>query len=255
MTAPDDALDTLRAWLLDSRSTVIFTGAGISTESGIPDFRSPGGIWSRYRPIDFGEFMASEEKRRESWRMRFALENEGLFGQAQPNIAHRRIAEWIEQGRADCVITQNIDGLHQAAGVPDMQVIELHGNNQYAGCLECHKRFELAPIRANFMRDESLPWCDRCGGIVKSAVISFGQPMPEAAMRRAQAVSLGCELFIVIGSSLLVYPAADLPVLAKRRGARLVIINREPTPLDGLADLLLPRQIGPTLAGIDLPER
>jgi len=253
MTLPDSALDRLREWLLDSRSTVIFTGAGISTESGIPDFRSPGGIWSRYRPIDFGEFLASEVKRRESWRMRFALENEGLFGQAQPNIAHRRIAEWVEQGRVECVITQNIDGLHQAAGLPDTRVIELHGNNQHACCLECHKRFELAPIRANFMRDESVPYCDRCGGIVKSAVISFGQPMPEAQMRRAQVASLGCELFIVIGSSLQVYPAADLPALAKRRDARLVIINREPTALDQRADLVLPRQIGPTLTQLELP--
>lgn len=253
MATADAELDTLQSWLIDSRAAVVFTGAGISTESGIPDFRSPGGLWSRYQPIDFSQFLASEAQRREAWRMRFALENEGILGRASPNIAHQRIAEWVERGTVKRVITQNIDGLHQAAGVASEQLIELHGNNHYARCLECHKRFELAPIRAHFALDESVPYCDHCGGIVKSAVISFGQPMPEAEMRRAQIASLSCDLFIVLGSSLLVHPAAGFPELAKKRGARLVIINREETPLDEIADLVLHRQIGPTLEQIRLP--
>ena len=242
----------LRDLISEARRTVVFTGAGISTESGIPDFRSPGGLWSKVQPIEYADFIASPEHRREYWRQKFdAFE---AITQAKPNRGHRAVAALLERGAASAVITQNIDGLHQASGVPLDRVIELHGNTTYAACLDCAKPFELEPIRVAFERDESLPLCDGCGGMVKTATISFGQAMPEAEMRRAEAETLSADLFLAIGSSLVVYPAAGLPVAAKRRGASLVILNREPTELDGLADLVLHQDIGPTLGaavGVD----
>lgn len=229
----------------NSKRTVVFTGAGISTESGISDFRSPGGLWSRMQPIDFDDFLSSVEMRRESWRRKFAMDEE--CSAARPNRGHRAVAELVSRGICHAVITQNVDGLHQHSGVPDELVIELHGNGTYAKCLSCQKRFELEPIAQAFERDESVPVCDHCGGIVKSATISFGQAMPEAEMMRAQEATLACDLFIAIGSSLVVYPAAGFPMMAKRNGANLVIVNREPTDQDALADLVLNSEIGPTL--------
>ncbi|MFZ5655199.1 MAG: SIR2 family NAD-dependent protein deacylase [Pseudomonadota bacterium] len=243
---------SLAAWLAAAKNAVIFTGAGISTESGIPDFRSPGGIWSRHQPVMFDDFLRSEEARRAAWRLKFALEE--MLREAQPNRGHRAVAELVRRGSASLVVTQNIDGLHQAAGVPDDRVVELHGNTTYARCLDCGRHHDLAPIRAAFLRDETLPACRACGGLVKTATISFGQPMPVEAMARAEAASLACDLFLVLGSSLVVQPAAGFPLLAKRRGARLVIINRDPTPLDGEADLVLHAPIGITLGaavGVD----
>jgi len=228
-----------------SRRTVVFTGAGLSTESGISDFRSPGGIWSRMSPIYFDDFMASEEARRESWRRKIESDREMLS--AEPNDGHRVIASLVQNGRAACVITQNVDGLHQKSGIPDEQLIELHGNATYAACLDCGARHELNPIMQAFQRDETLPLCKRCAGIVKTATISFGQPMPRAAMQRAEQEARRCDLFLAIGSSLVVYPAASLPGIAKTSNATLVILNREPTELDGLADLVLHSEIGETL--------
>jgi NAD-dependent deacetylase len=235
-----------------SRRAVVFTGAGISTESGIPDFRSPGGIWTRMAPIDFADFLASEEARRETWRRRFAMEE--TFRAAAPNRGHRAVAELVRHGKAASVITQNIDGLHQASGIPAGRVIELHGNTTYAHCLDCARRYELEAIRAAFERDETAPFCEDCGGWVKTATISFGQAMPVAAVRRAETETIAADLFIVAGSSLVVYPAAAFPELAKRSGAKLVIVNREATPLDAIADLVLRRAIGETLGaavGVD----
>lgn len=235
-----------------ARRAIVFTGAGISTESGIPDFRSPGGIWTRMAPIDFADFLASEEARRETWRRRFAMDE--TFRAAQPNRGHRAVAELVRRGTVAAVITQNIDGLHQASGIADEQVIELHGNSTYAHCLECSARYELDALRVAFARDGAAPLCDDCGGFVKTATVSFGQAMPVDAMRRAETATLAGDLFIVAGSSLVVYPAAGFPELASRNGATLVIINREPTGLDGLADLVLNRSIGETLGaavGID----
>jgi NAD-dependent deacetylase len=229
-----------------SRRAVVFTGAGISTESGIPDFRSPGGIWSRHKPIYFDDFMASEARRRDYWRLKFLVDRD--IREAKPNAGHLAVAKLVVSGKVGHVITQNVDGLHQASGIPEGQVIELHGNTTYATCLDCGKRFELGPIRTAFERDESLPVCDRCRGIVKTATISFGQAMPPDAMRRAEEATLACDLFLAVGSSLVVYPAAGFPELARRSGARLVILNRDPTPLDALADLVLNTEIGPTLA-------
>ncbi|MGH7059512.1 MAG: SIR2 family NAD-dependent protein deacylase [Stellaceae bacterium] len=235
-----------------ARRAVVFTGAGISTESGIPDFRSPGGIWTQMAPIDFGEFLASEEARRETWRRRFALEE--TLRAAAPNRGHRAVAALVRRGTAAAVITQNIDGLHQASGIPAGQVIELHGNTTYAHCLDCARRYELDAVRAGFERTETAPLCEDCGGFVKTATVSFGQAMPVVAMQRAETETLAADLFIVAGSSLVVYPAAGLPELAQRNGAALVIVNREPTGLDRIADLVLNRAIGETLGaavGVD----
>jgi NAD-dependent deacetylase len=217
----------------------------LSTESGIPDFRSPGGIWSKYRPIEFGEFMASEAARREYWRRKFATHD--AIAQAKPNQGHLAVAELVKRGTVSAVITQNIDGLHQASGIPAERVVELHGNTTYAHCLDCRKGYDLEPIRDAFLADETLPVCEACGGAVKTATISFGQAMPEAEMLRAREQTLGCDLFLAVGSSLVVYPAAGFPALAKENGAGLVIINREPTGLDALADLVINAEIGPTL--------
>ena len=240
------SIDHLRDLLAASKRAVVFTGAGISTESGIPDFRSPGsGLWTKYKPIYFDDFMRSEEMRRESWRRKFAMES--VLESAKPNRGHLAVAQLVRRGLVSHVITQNIDNLHQDSGVPDEQVIELHGNNSYARCLGCHERYEIDPIREAFLRDETLPVCDQCGGMIKTATISFGQSMPEHEMRRAQDSVLACDLMLVAGSSLVVFPAAGFPAMAKQNGARLVIVNREPTDMDNLADLVLNSELGPTL--------
>jgi NAD-dependent deacetylase len=231
----------------NARRVVVFTGAGISTESGIPDFRSPGGIWTKQVPIDFSEFMRSEKARRETWRRRFEMDP--ILRAARPNRGHRAVAQLVHDGKASSVITQNIDGLHQTSNIPSQQVIELHGNTTYATCLECDQRYEIEELRVDFERDNIVPSC-ACGGYVKSATISFGQSMPVPAMQRAEQETLACDMFIVIGSSLVVYPAAGFPELAKRNGAALAIINREPTGLDGIADLVMNRAIGETLGAV-----
>jgi NAD-dependent deacetylase len=251
MSNNEEQIRRLRCMVDASERMVVFTGAGISTESGIPDFRSPGGIWTKNRPIDFGEFISSEETRRESWRRKFNLDP--TMRQARPNAGHRAIAQWVESGKISSVITQNIDGLHQASGVPDDQVIEIHGNTTYATCLDCAVRYELEPIREQFEIDETLPLCEHCNGIVKTATISFGQAMPEQKMILAQEESYACDLFMAIGSSLVVYPAAGLPLLAQRAGASLVILNRDPTDQDAVADLVLNLEIGPTLDSVARP--
>ena len=240
-----EGVEGLTKMLAASRRVVAFTGAGISTESGIPDFRSPGGIWTRMAPIDFQDFVASAEMRREAWRRRFAMEES--FAKARPNDGHKAVARLVADGRASHVITQNIDNLHQDSGVPDAKVIELHGNTRYARCLDCGERMELGPIRAHFERHGDPPDCAACGGIVKTATISFGQQMPELEMARAEKATLECDLFLVLGSSLVVYPAAGFPLLARRNGAKLVIVNREPTEQDEIANLAIRASIGETM--------
>lgn len=244
MSAASEKIDQLKTLINESNRLVVFTGAGISTESGIPDFRSKGGIWTKYKPVDFRDFMADEEKRRESWRIKFATEK--LMTEARPNKGHMAVVELHRQGKLSSVITQNIDGLHQASGIPDDKVIELHGNSTYAKCLECHKRYEIDEIRNIFLPDETVPVCDACGGFIKTATISFGQSMPLPEMQRAEQESTACDLFIAIGSSLVVYPAAGFPVIAKQSGAKLAIINRDPTELDRYADLVINAEIGAT---------
>ncbi len=244
--AKSDDVERLYDLIEAAECVVVFTGAGISTESGIPDFRSPGGLWTKYKPIDFGDFMASAEMRRESWRRKFAMDNTMMA--AEPNRGHRAVARLVERGKVSAVITQNVDGLHQVSGVPDDQVIELHGNATYAKCLGCGLRHELAPIKEAFLADETMPICTACGSeFMKTATISFGQAMPEDKMALAQRETLACDLFIAIGSSLVVYPAAGFPVMAKQNGSSMVILNREPTDLDSHADLVINGEIGPTL--------
>jgi NAD-dependent deacetylase len=247
-TADVNAADARRLAELIQQSScaVVFTGAGISTESGIPDFRSPGGVWDRMPPIYFNDFMGSEEMRRETWRRRFAMED--MFAGAKPNAGHLAVAELVNRGKVSHVITQNIDNLHQASGIKNEQVIELHGNTTYAKCLACSTRYEMAPLRAQFDAEGKVPDCRWCGGFIKAATISFGQAMPEDAMARAQDATVACDLFLVAGSSLVVYPAAGFPLLAKRMGARLVILNRTPTDQDELADVVVRSGIGATLS-------
>ena len=238
--------ERLHELIASAKRIVAFTGAGISTESGIPDFRSPGGIWTKYQPIYFDDFMSSEEMRREARRRKFATDETML--KAEPNAGHRALAKLVEQGRMSAIITQNVDGLHQRSGVPDSKVIELHGNATYASCLDCGHRHELEPIKKAFLGAGKLPLCLKCDGIVKTATISFGQAMPEIPMARAQDETLGCDLFIVLGSSLVVYPAAGFPRIAKRKGAKLVILNRDPTDQDDEADMVIHGEIGPTMS-------
>lgn len=241
-----ESIAELRRLLVESRRAVVFTGAGISTESGIADFRSPGGIWSKFQPINFQDFISYEQMRIEAWRRKFAVDP--TMRAAEPNTGHQAVARLVTAGKVSAVITQNVDGLHQRSGVPAEKVIELHGNATYAACLQCGRRFELDDLRREFEKTEKPPVCDACGGIVKSATISFGQAMPQAEMQAAQEETRACDLFLSLGSSLVVYPAAGFPEIAKRNGARLVIINREPTGMDRLADLVIHDEIGPTLS-------
>jgi len=247
MIAPD--LSTAMASLNDlvgrAKVAVPFTGAGISTECGIPDFRSPGGLWTKNRPIPFDEFLASQEARNESWRRRFAMADE--FGHARPGRGHRALASLYRAGKVPAVITQNIDNLHQLSGFPAEHVVELHGNTTYATCLDCGERYDLSWVRQRMnAANGCAPDC-RCGGFIKTATVSFGQAMPDAAMQRAQDLALACDLFLAIGSSLVVWPAAGFPLMAKRNGARLVVINREPTEFDDIADLVVRQDIGTVL--------
>jgi len=242
-------IETLRRLIDDAGRIVFFTGAGISTESGIPDFRSPGtGLWNKIKPIQFQDFVASEEVRQESWRRRF--EGDRPMEKAEPNTGHYAIARLAEAGKAMAVITQNVDNLHQNAGVPDDNVIELHGNASYATCLSCRIRYEMADLEAQFKQHGRVAPCSSCGGIVKTATISFGQAMPEEEMGRAQAAIEACDLCVVVGSSLVVYPAAGFPEYAKRLGGRAGILNREETPLDGIADAVVHAEIGASLGYI-----
>lgn len=240
----DDVAD-MRDMLRSARRIVGFTGAGISTECGVPDFRSPGSPWLKFAPIDFSDFVASAGARKEAWRRKFAMDD--IYGHARPGRGHQAMAHLVGVGRMSAIITQNIDGLHQASGVDPSRIIELHGNGTYARCLDCGKRSELADIRAAFEATGEPPVCAHCGGIVKSATISFGQAMPEREMLRAQAVAMDCDVFLVVGSSLVVHPAATLPLIARQSGARLIILNREPTPLDEAATLVVNADIGDAL--------
>ena len=248
MTTTNGGVDALSRLIDEATRAVVFTGAGISTESGIPDFRSPGGLWEKYKPVMYQDFLASDDSKREYWRQRFARADDMIT--AEPNRGHRAVEKLVRTGKVSAVITQNIDGLHQRSGVPEEKIIELHGNSTYASCLDCNDRYEVPPIREQFLKDETLPVCTNCGGVVKTATISFGQAMPEDAMRAAQIETLQCDLFLAIGSSLQVYPAAGFPLMAKEHGAGLVILNRDPTDLDRYANLVLNEEIGPTLGDV-----
>jgi NAD-dependent deacetylase len=249
MIAPDLETGIRHLRELVERATVVvpFTGAGISTECGIPDFRSPGGLWTKMKPIEFSDFLGSQEMRDESWRRRFAMEEQ--FGGAKPGRGHRALASLYKAGKVPGIITQNIDNLHQSSGFAADDVVELHGNTTYATCLDCAKRYELSWVKQSLAQSGGRsPECTVCDGYIKTATVSFGQSMPESAMRRAQELTESCDLFLAIGSSLVVWPAAGFPLAAKRNGACLVIINRDETEFDGIADLVLHDDIGTVLA-------
>ena len=239
------AVERLGDMIAGASIIVPFTGAGISTECGIPDFRSPGGIWTRNRPISFDEFVASPEARNESWRRRFAME--ATFTAAKPGRGHRALASLYRAGKVPAIITQNIDNLHQMSGFAADDVIELHGNTTYARCIGCGRAYDLAWVKQRFDTSRQAPDCTSCEEPVKTATVSFGQAMPEDAMRRATELARQCDLFIAIGSSLVVWPAAGFPQMAKNAGARLIIINNEPTEQDEIADLVIRYDIGETL--------
>jgi NAD-dependent deacetylase len=224
---------------------VPFTGAGISTESGIPDFRSPSGLWTRNRPIPFDEFVASSDARDEAWRRRFAMEP--TFAAAQPGRGHRALASLYRAGKIPAIVTQNIDNLHQMSGFAENDVVELHGNTTYARCIGCGQAYDLPWVKQRFDVAGSAPNCTACEEPIKTATISFGQAMPEEAMRRASELAQQCDLFLAIGSSLVVWPAAGFPLMAKESGAKLVIVNNEPTDQDDIADLVIRQDIGETL--------
>ena len=234
--------------ILESKHSVVFTGAGISTESGIPDFRSPGGIWERYTPIYYDEFLSSHEARKSYWQRR--RETNRDWAQAKPNAGHLAIAELERLGKLDCVITQNIDGLHQDAGNAPDKVIELHGTNRFAECIACHTRYPMQPVQARAEAGEDVPTCEACGRALKGAAVSFGQPMPQWETAEALRRSTASDLFIVVGSSLVVYPAADMPMRARQAGAKLVLVNLGDTPLDAMADVLLRAAAGRALSRI-----
>ncbi|HJN11546.1 MAG TPA: NAD-dependent deacylase [Pirellulaceae bacterium] len=235
-------------WLQASSSTVAFSGAGISTESGIPDFRSPGGIWATSQPVYFDDFLASADARREYWRQKSIAHRD--FADAQPNLGHRVLARWEQSGRLETIITQNIDGLHQIAG--SRSVCELHGTARSVVCLDCAERFpDVESLVNEFLATDQPPSCPDCGGIMKHATVSFGQSLPTDVLDTATQASQRADLFLAMGSSLVVQPAASLPAMAKEQGARLVIINRDPTPLDDQADAVIHASIGETLEKID----
>jgi len=243
-------LEKIAQWMMAAKRIIIFTGAGLSTESGIPDFRSPGGVWDRYNPEDFyfQNFISSEASRVKYWEM--ATEMYEPMKQAQPNLAHLAIAEMERLDKLDCVITQNIDGLHFKAGNSEAKVIQLHGTAMAVSCLSCMKKYERDEIQERIKQGQKAPRCDDCGGILKPATISFGQSMPERETQEAYHRSSLSDLFIVIGSSLVVQPAASIPMIAKQNKAKLIIINRDPTPYDDIADIVIHRQAGSTMASI-----
>ena len=245
-----DKISAVSDMILKSGKVVVFTGAGISTESGISDFRSPGGIWDRFDPneLNFQSFVASEASREKYWD--FYKQLWPTMVEAEPNSGHYAIAELYHLDRLDCVITQNIDSLHQKSGIPEEKVIKLHGTMEWVVCLECSKKYSREQIQSWLEAGEKVPRCDACGGITKPATVSFGQAMPEWETREAQKRAAGCDLFLVAGSSLVVYPAARMPLLARDSGAKLVIVNLTPTPHDRYADIVINEKTGETLSQI-----
>lgn len=242
-------IDRVARMILDANRVVVFTGAGVSTESGIPDFRSAGGIWDKYNVEDFTyqKFLSSSRARALSWR----LFMEDAFWKARPNPSHQALAELERIGKLDCIITQNIDSLHQEAGSSPDRVIELHGTGRRVYCLDCGARFPSEKIYERIRRETlDIPDCTACGGMLKQAVISFGEPMPERETAEAERRSAQCDLFVVVGSSLVVYPAASMPLIATRGGAKLVIVNSEPTAQDMFADAVLRGKAGELLPEI-----
>ena len=236
--------------ILHSNYPVFFTGAGISTNSGIPDFRGPKGFWKTNAPIMFQDFVSQESQRLKYWTQ--SVEFKSNFQEKKPNEGHIIITNIINEKESGHCITQNVDNLHQRSGLKDDQVTELHGNATYAVCLNCQKKFELIKIHQEFQEIRQSPSCDECDGWIKTATISFGQPMPEDKMIIAQAETLKADVFIVAGSSLSVFPAANFPLIAKENGAKLIIINNEETQFDHFADILIHDDISKTFSNLKI---
>ena len=243
-------IDTVVDMILEAKKVVVFTGAGFSTESGVPDFRSPGGVWDKFDPgrLNYPNFLASEDVREEYWRMHKMMWE--TIREAQPNAGHHAVAELYRMGKLDCVITQNTDGLHQKAGVPDEMVLEIHGTMMWVDCLDCHKRYPRSHAHDKMLAGEKVPRCDSCNGLLKPSTIAFGQSMPVRETSEAESRSAGCDLFLAAGSSLVVYPAAQMPLIAKESGAKLVIFNLSSTPHDHRADIVISEKTGETLARV-----
>lgn len=245
-----EPIEAVAEMIIEAKKVVVFTGAGFSTESGVPDFRSPGGVWDRFDPseLNLPNFMRSEEVREKYWRMHKMMWE--TIREAQPNAGHYAVTELHNMGKLDCVVTQNTDGLHQKAGVPDDKVLELHGTMQWVDCLECGQRYPRGDVHDKMLAGESVPRCDSCRGLLKPATVAFGQMMPQRETHESEVRSSSCDLFLAAGSSLVVYPAAQMPVIAKRSGARLVIFNLTPTPHDHYADIVINQKTGETLSRI-----
>jgi len=238
-----EEIERLAQLIIESQKVIVFTGAGISTESGIPDFRSPGGIWSRYDPEDFTiqKFLSSPAARKTIWKM--SVEG-GLLTEAEPNLAHYAIAELYQLGKLDCVITQNIDNLHQKAGVPEDKVFELHGNVEWVVCLSCRRRFPMPEVLQKIKKGIEVPDCPDCQGILKPDAVFFGEALPQEILQEAIRRAQNCDLFIVIGSTLVIYPAAYIPTYAGEAGATLAIVNLTPTPFDHYAAVVIRGKAG-----------
>jgi NAD-dependent deacetylase len=246
----DELIQKVTDLIRQSKKVIVFTGAGVSTESGIPDFRSPGGVWQKYNPEDFyyQKFISSEESREKYWQMSWEFYEP--LKNAQPNAVHRAVAELEKMGKLDCVITQNIDNLHQRAGCSPQKVIELHGTAVSVSCLSCRKKYPREEIQSWLLRGVKAPRCDACGGILKPDTVSFGQSMPVKETEEAFHRARNCDLFIVIGSSLVVQPAATVPLEAKESGAKLIIINRDPTHHDSYADVVIHGSAGEVMSRV-----
>lgn len=245
-----DKIDAVSDIIVQSKRIVVFTGAGIGTESGIPDFRSPGGIWDRYDPneLTYQKFLTSQASREKYWERHKLLWP--VIAAARPNAGHLAIAELHKMGKLDCVITQDGDSLHQKSGVPEEMVIELHGTWTRALCLGCGRKYPSEEVQVRLEAGEKVPTCKECGGIMKPDVIQFGQAMPEKETREAERRAASCDLLMACGSSLIIYPAAGMPLIAKENGAKLVIINLMPTPHDQYADVVINEKIGKVLPQI-----
>jgi NAD-dependent deacetylase len=242
--------ETAADLIFNAKMIVAFTGAGVSTESGIPDFRSPGGIWEKYQPVYYDDFLSSAEARREYWqRSRVTYP---ILRDAKPNATHLALCELERMGRLEAIITQNIDSLHHKAGSSPEKIIEIHGTVAHAVCLDCSRTFDRNDLQQQLEVQEAIqpPSCPECRGPLKDATISFGQPMPEREMAAAGQCAQACDLMIVLGSSLVVYPAAYLPQQAHQSGAKLMIINLDATPFDHLAAVAIHNRTGEALPQI-----
>jgi len=243
-----DSVEQFRELVDHASNIVVLTGAGISTESGVPDFRSPGGLWEQFRIVEYGEYVESEDARIEDWHRRFYMKDQ--IGAVEPNVGHTKIAEWIKTGKCACLITQNVDGLHQRGGAPQDKIIEIHGNATTASCISCGLQQEMETSRELFDATGESPKCQSCEGLIKADIVMFGESMPVEKTNRAFEIAETADLFIAIGTSLVVQPAAVLPLHAKRNGARFAILNRNPTELDRFADCVVNDEIGKVLGAV-----